>query len=212
MNKLPFQKHPFHGPQLLICKEKHGNRFFYIPTEAHLHAIALKIVRQRFDEGWYGTNKEEFETNEDLDALKAQVNAISNPDLRRGATAELKRKQERVAHSKESLEQYLTAKEALDKNYGELAWELLSSRAEYEYEYVTLADLDPVPDLLPRPENPEHGRTWVDAEGNRWVYDKKTFQSWIPRKYNWVYYDVLAHRGDALERAEMAEVRAYERS
>jgi hypothetical protein len=203
---------PVPGPQLLICKEKHGERYYYLPTEAHLHAVALDIVKERFVQHWYGTSEESFQSDEDLEGLKVQVNSISDPDLRRGAAAELKRKQQAAAYAREGLDDYVTAKKAVETNDGELAWELLNSRASAEYEYVRLESFGRTPAPLARPETPEHGRTWVAADGTRWAYDAKTIKDWIPRRYPRLYYNVQVYLGHSAERVDMDIVLDYERS
>lgn len=201
---------PVPGPQLLICKEKHGERYYYLPTEAHLHAVALDIVKTRFVEGWYGSSEESFSSDEDLDGLKVQVNSIADPDLRRGAAAELKRKHHAAAMAREGLDDFLAARRAVTTDDGELAWELLHARASAEYEYVRLESLARNPPLVARPETPEHGRTWVDADGSRWVYDAKETKDWIPRKYARLYYNVQAHLGRPVERTDISVIREYE--
>jgi hypothetical protein len=48
------KKQPFiTEPKLLVFKEKHGERYFYIPDDKTLFAAALKVLTQRHGDGYW---------------------------------------------------------------------------------------------------------------------------------------------------------------
>lgn len=49
--------------QILIFEEKHGNRYFIVNNRPELEQVALKIVLERNEQGWYCFNDEAVEPN-----------------------------------------------------------------------------------------------------------------------------------------------------
>ena len=43
--------------RLLIAFEKHGQRYFCVPTDQELHEVSVRLMQERIDEGWYEDKK-----------------------------------------------------------------------------------------------------------------------------------------------------------
>ena len=57
---------------IIIFKEKYSDRYFSIPTENDLYAVAWKIFNERKDEGWYDVDEEFYDLYKS--ALKGEKN------------------------------------------------------------------------------------------------------------------------------------------
>lgn len=127
-------KNLFSEPQrILIVKEKHGDRYFVINSRADLHRAALKIVKERYDHGyWYHAPKRKEDiakpaySKKEIEQLKGAA--------KEAALAELRRYERELKYHKIAEEQYALALAAVKENDGEAAYELLDWRRDCEYE------------------------------------------------------------------------------
>ncbi len=114
-------------PYLLIFHEKHGSRHFLINSEVDLHKVALTVVKQRIEEGWYDI----FEPEEPKCPKRPDDNAEGY--VQRAYTKELE-------SYKFWRKEYFNQKELwellqkINKNDGEAAYQLLEIRSNHEYE------------------------------------------------------------------------------
>lgn len=57
--------------KLLVAREKHGDRYFYIGDTPMLHRVALMLLKERLDESWYDNGDDV--TGMDLAVIKTSV-------------------------------------------------------------------------------------------------------------------------------------------
>ena len=117
--------------QIVIFREKHGDRHFVVHTMQELEKVALKIVLERNEEGWYSFDnelpKEPKVTIEDAKKLGMD-----------GVVAAVEREWSNYKYSKKQYDEGLVLAVALKKivenNDGELALKFLNSMKGGEYE------------------------------------------------------------------------------
>lgn len=196
-------RHDQNAMSVLVVEEKHGTHYHLVANEAQLHAAALDVIKQRYEEGYfYGSAEDVEETKKDraekqvrYRALKAELEGLTNEHLIAAGKSELATLAEGFKYDTESIRHYEMAKKAVETSNGLLAWCLLESRSDYEYERVHIEPLYNVTQCCPRPSTPFHGQCWTDEKGERWVYDERTLKQWIPRVYAQVFYNVQKFQG-----------------
>lgn len=209
----------FEGPKVLVLTEKHGVYHYLIRNEAHLHAIALRILNSRM-EGGYVVPEEECQVDEeDLRKLKEElprIEAIENEKIRKASMEVWESQMASLKMDQECLDQTKSIRRVLAAKNGAAAWGILQERSENEYEHVELGYFQNVINdeeeaaYLPRPKKPRHGRTWVDSDGKRWVYDAKTIKDWIPRVFGRLLYDVQSFQGKDVVQLPWEELNSYD--
>lgn len=130
--------------RVLVAKEKHGTRM--IDAE-DIGAAALKLLTERFEEGYWYLDPEQEEhpfslkLREERDALLAlpdeEVAKLPDAVKRERARAEAD-----LAEDKRQHEEYEEIKRAIEERDGDAAWRILQSRREHEYEYVELDEVE----------------------------------------------------------------------
>lgn len=128
-------------PSVLVCHEKHGNRYFAIPDDEALKRAALKILGDRVKDGyWYGV------IGEAPRALKSVADLGGLPDhlwsAHNDAVKTYKRELDAFERRRDLLDEI--AKSLAEKD-GVLAWRVLRERSEHEYERVSLEVVEAVP-------------------------------------------------------------------
>jgi hypothetical protein len=125
-------------PSVLILKEKHGDRYFYIPDEAALHEAALEIVTERGKKGYYGpylTKPEDLDfTEEDINKLPALLQKEAGPALR----AKLQKYKNEMRAWRQCEDEVAFIKKTVEMKHGENAYEILHMRDNAEYERTSL--------------------------------------------------------------------------
>jgi hypothetical protein len=59
-------------PQILVVREKHGNRYLPAATDEELHASALKLVTNRVEDGyWYYDDEDDAAATRASDIVQA---------------------------------------------------------------------------------------------------------------------------------------------
>ncbi len=127
-------------PSLLVCHEKHGNAYFYVPDEAALFEAALKILEGRHKAGYFYADPESGRPA-DPGVTRAQVEAMGQGHVRQEALKALQRHDDDVRWWKHLKEQWAEIQRALKERDGRLAWRLLRERSDHEYENVSVERL-----------------------------------------------------------------------
>jgi len=122
--------------RILVFDEKHGRRFFLADTEEKLHAAALKIVKERKEEGWYyDPAEEERDKPESMTMTDEQVEALPVPSgVKRNIRVERENYRQAVKRWERDKANYALIVKAVNENDGKTAFEILKIRDDYEYE------------------------------------------------------------------------------
>lgn len=126
--------------QILIAEEKHGTRVFDATTEEALYASALVLLKERAT-GRYSWYIEPDEP-EKPDLPEDVVAAL--PAGKTKLKAEYDWEEYRRNMEIYALEMgiWSDTQYAINNNNGKLAWQILRSRSDHEYEYVHLEELE----------------------------------------------------------------------
>ncbi len=121
-------------PQYLRLSEKHYAPVYLVRNEYELYKIALDVVKNRHEEGWFHFDSE---TNYD-EITEKEIEAISNSKLKEQAI----KMRLRFLDEKKSIKENLDTKKyldyALENNDGKAAWQFMRERQGYEYESYQL--------------------------------------------------------------------------
>ena len=127
--------YPLHdGPKLLILKEKHCNRYFHVTNERTLFRIAIEVLRERYEEGWY---QDDPRTPDGPGFVEAAMETLPQ-SLRAAARQQLDGYKHDYKEWETARNFALRTKRALKDKNGRLAWTLLNERSGHEYEQATL--------------------------------------------------------------------------
>jgi hypothetical protein len=120
--------------QVVILREKYGDRYFVAKTKEQLHKTALKILTERWHNGrWYF----EPEKVEALDFTEADIPKIPE-SMRAEAEKALKQNQALLRHYADAVDKYEAIRKAVEENDGKAALRILESRSKYEYEEIMI--------------------------------------------------------------------------
>ncbi len=123
-------------PSVLVLKEKHGTAYYHVPDEATLHRVALLILKGRQKSGyWYDKPKKPkaldyTDENEIRTTLRGHVQMM--------ALSALVGYEQEMREYEQDRDQYADIQEAILRENGALAWEILQERSKHEYEQVSL--------------------------------------------------------------------------
>jgi hypothetical protein len=126
-------------PRLLVFKEKHGERNFYIPDDATLFKAALKVLTDRFKEGYWYYKPEDPPKAPDF--TKEQVASMPE-SMRADATKKLMKHAEAMRYYVREVEDYNDAVKAVNTKDGRLAWQSLRNSSGGEYQGCSLERLE----------------------------------------------------------------------
>jgi len=130
-------------PQLLVFKEKHGERYFHVPDDAALFKAALKVLSERFEEGcWYYKPEDKPEPP---DVTEAQIETLPK-SLQAAAMQKRREYNNKLRDYQFELEIFELIEKAIEKKDGRAAWRILKDRAEGEYEGCDLERYESVED------------------------------------------------------------------
>ena len=128
--------------KILIAHEKHGNRYFDASTEELRNAAALKLLTERFDEGyWY------YKPNPPDDTLilsAEQIVQLPTEVLRNQEAAKLRQYKRDFAEYEKEVEDHQLIQKAVQTKDAALAYKLLKRRIDYEYENITVEKLEQI--------------------------------------------------------------------
>ena len=125
---------------IIIFKEKYGQRYFDASTEKLRNAACLKILKQRFEEFWYDYNNEEpsaknILTEDQIAQLPTENLKAQESRKRRDYLSELRQYNEEVSF-------YKKVKQAVMEDDGQSAYYLLLQRDGGEYEGFDIEELE----------------------------------------------------------------------
>lgn len=131
-------------PQLIVFNEKHGNNYFLVESKEAEEKMYLNVLTERNKYGYYSWMKEYKPYRIDPVPTYTKEDIYSMPD---SMGAEKKRlmneylKYERSEKEAASIrENWIKIQEAIEKNNGKLAHELISEFSDGEYEgYETVS-------------------------------------------------------------------------
>lgn len=131
--------------QILIAREKHGTRYFDASTPELLAESAFKLLKERWEEGyWYFLD----DPPEDKDILsEEQIAALPTESLRNQESQRRKNYLRELYNWQVVEKQYLAIKDCVENGLKNRAWKLLAwkplqNRSDYEYENVELEELE----------------------------------------------------------------------
>jgi hypothetical protein len=120
-----------HPNSLLVVKEKHGDRYFAVPTLEALYRVALSLIQERFESDYF-YEPEEFEPSEDFpkeELTKIKKSPYGEEFLKNYQT-NAQRKEDHDAEAKD----YVQIETAIKDKDGRLAWYIVINRKFCEYE------------------------------------------------------------------------------
>jgi hypothetical protein len=126
--------------KILIAKEKHGDRYFDVSSKEQLHKVALYLLKQRFEAGyWYYEPKP-------VEALGFEEKDLSTmpASLQEDAEKRLNRYYWELKTYKEELANWQDIQEAIKNSDGALALQILECRDRFEYESVYVEECEEV--------------------------------------------------------------------
>ncbi len=129
-------------PSVVVCHEKHGNRYFSAKDDAELFETALKILKGRLarkGEWYYEPDVVKADpgfTQADVDKLPAALKDDAQRKLKQSLNVATQYRREKAEWDR--------INKAVNENDGKLAWEVLRDRNDHEYEGVSLEWLEKV--------------------------------------------------------------------
>lgn len=130
-----------HVPSVLVCHEKHGNRYFNALTEEDLYKSALKIVKERSGPDYcYYNDPEEFRASPP-DIPREMVNAMPPGRTKDSLLNQWIAYKRHEADHKESVDEYQRIANCIRDNDGKAAFRILCDRSDHEYERIEVEKL-----------------------------------------------------------------------
>ena len=139
-------------PVLLVFGEKYGDNYFLLRQVEELFAVALKVLSERFSQGWYCEPK--F-NNKDFKLLSDDIIKSLSVKMRDEYLNDKERHERDIREFNEMKKQYSLIKKAIKDKDGELALELLSERKDYEYERFEFINYTKGSDILSKSKTKE---------------------------------------------------------
>jgi hypothetical protein len=136
----------FSDSTLVVFREKHGERFFHVKSEEEFGKACLKVLRERFTGGWYGS-REEVEREKPKPPEIADEEAIAKlpGQLREFAAGKMKSyKKSLFEWERNSMMLGMAAAAAKDGDQ-KMAAKVIEWRRDYEYEGYDFLKLEEVP-------------------------------------------------------------------
>lgn len=126
-------------PHLMIVKEKYATLYYLINSPEELHAVSLKILTRRNDEGYWYPDKSHEYADEERELRSAMANlaagghgegftAYDTLKLRLASAAMAHRDEERLNRQRDEIDA------AIATGDGRAAYRVLMDRRDYEYE------------------------------------------------------------------------------
>lgn len=126
-------------PQILLLKEKHGDRAFDATTVEALHKSALAIVKERLNEQWY------YEPENDStppEMTEAAIAALPNGPIKQAGLLAWVRYKTELQEYKIAQGDWQLVQDAIKNNDGKAAWDIIRSRQDHEYENYRLIRIE----------------------------------------------------------------------
>lgn len=124
-------------PRLLVFREKHGNLYFYVDNDDKLFASALKVLTERFKDGyWY--YKPELEEKPEVPDFNEERVAAMPQSLQPDAYRKLREYNDACLEYDAEAMEYDQIVKAVETKDGRLAYKVLRDRKHAEYEGFSL--------------------------------------------------------------------------
>ena len=132
--------------RIIVFDEKHGDRYFDASTAAKLQAVALKILTERLKSGYWYFKPEPFKEDpeKEIEKLTKDSEQITDSFLRNAAEERIGRLHKGLDAYKRDTRMWEEIQKAVKEKDGNLAYQLLNSRRNYEYEGFDLEYLENV--------------------------------------------------------------------
>lgn len=126
--------------QILIAKEKYSTRYFDASTPELLAESAFKLLKERWDDGYW---RDLDDPPKDKDILsEEQIAVLPTENLRNSESQKRKEFLKEFRYWEESMAEYRAVANCIKNNLKNQAWNLLRNRSDYEYENVELETLE----------------------------------------------------------------------
>jgi hypothetical protein len=145
--------------RIIIFKEKHGNQFFFIRTQAELERVALRIFTERLENGFYvdlsdnplkwyfGNSLSEYEKAEEkIVVVKKLIQDTEDEEIVALLHESLKEKQNLFRQYKQAKRDISELKDVVKSQCGKKAWYYIVDRNDdgnyegFDIEYIQIAE------------------------------------------------------------------------
>lgn len=116
---------------ILILHEKHGDKFYSIPTLEALYAAALATLSERLEEGWFYEPEQPEIKNE---FTPEEIEKIKKSSYGETFVKQYDEHHAGLKQYKEDLEDWNTINQAIKTEDGRTAWQVMRWHKSYEYE------------------------------------------------------------------------------
>ena len=113
--------------KVLLNKTKHSNDYYSIPTLKDLHKVALSILSDRFESGYFS----KLDIPAELDYTYEDIEKMPE-SFQVAAKYKLVDNKKNIRDCENNNKEYDLAKKAIDEKNGLLAWSIIKNRNEYE--------------------------------------------------------------------------------
>ncbi len=131
----------FSQGDILVFREKNGTRYFAANTKEEAGMACLKILKQRFEEGWYQPYDDDDHPTQPSMTEEA-IRALPSVCMKEAGLREWRKYEEEVKERSRANSFYQAVKTALEGQHGNLAIDLIFSRDGAEYEDVKIESLE----------------------------------------------------------------------
>ncbi len=128
--------------KILIAHEKHGNRFFDASTEELRNKAALFLLTERFKDGFWYYEPEPPDSEGIL--TEEQIAALPTEALRNQEFTKLRQYKRAQKQYEANDKVYYQIEQAVKNKDATFAYKLLMSRTSYEYENITIEELEEI--------------------------------------------------------------------
>lgn len=115
---------------ILVLHEKHGDRYYSVPTLDALYAAALATVIERNEQGWFY----EPDQVEPFEMKDTDIDALPESDTKEYLKKAFLQRKEDMRLYKEDLQDWNTIQQAIKDQDGRTAWQVMRLHKSYEYE------------------------------------------------------------------------------
>jgi hypothetical protein len=115
---------------ILILHEKHGDRFYAVPTLDALYAAAVATIIERNEEGWFY----EPDQPDIMPFMKEQIDALPAGETKDSLTKLYEDKQRQLTQYAQDLKDWYVIQQAIKEEDGRTAWQVMRQHKSYEYE------------------------------------------------------------------------------
>lgn len=115
---------------ILVLHEKHGNRYYSIPTLEALYAAALATINERNEEGWF----DEPEQPKPFEFTDVQIDTMEESETKDYLKKAFLRRKDDMKQYYEDLDDWNAIQKVVKDQDGRVAWQIMRFHKSYEYE------------------------------------------------------------------------------